>query len=203
MSQTSQENKTENKAIAVIIVFIVILALGFLGWYTFLFFRGEFKPMGATAEYAGTATSLKAKEYRNLEVSAGLEIKGQRSEYQLWDSPISFETEYHYEVLVSVPSSAEYFTISNLTVRLSYGDTRDYESGSSIPSRGTLINGGKSVFVERGHFDFTFDSGDTKYTSVYASYDQDSMGKPITEPFPGNSTNITIIGNCLVTVYSA
>lgn len=199
------ENKTENRVLAIFAIFLVILGLGFLGWYSYLYFRPGFAPMGATTSYAGSGDSstLSSKESRGEEISSILSIKYQRSEYQHWPNPFHFETQYHYEILISVPSGIEYFTVDNLTLRLSYQTIRAYDESSSLPKNGTLIDDGKSVLINHGHIDFPVEASEEKLTSLYLSYDEDAVGKAITKPLPGNTLKVSILADSAVTSYSA
>lgn len=203
MNQSVKSIKKENGALTVLIVFLIILAFGLLAWYAYLIFRPGYAPLGATTEYEGEETSVVGTQYRNDEIEEKLVLKGGRSQYRAYDSLFSAHTEYHYEVLLSVPEDISYFTITKLTIRLSYGNETAYDASSSTSEGARLVSGDKYVYTELGYVDFTFTADLSKLTSAYASIDTDNIGKPITEPYPGNVTKLSILEGSSVTAFSS
>lgn len=188
--KTVKQHHNENSAIVILLVFLSILSLAFVGWFSYLcFLRPAYKPMAATTEYNLVAgATYTESEYRNLEIGKNLSVTGQRSEFQVFDSAFSAHTEYHYEVMITSDNTAyDYFTIDRLTIRLSYGNTITDAEGTSS-------------FREIGYYDFTFESGDTEYTTAYLSIDADEDGNPITE-VRGDTTNFTIGADSVVKAY--
>lgn len=203
MEKSFRKINNENKALGVLIAFLVIVAIGMLCWFSYLSFLPAYTPIGATKEYESPDGAIfTSKSYSNLEVSNVISIKGQMTEYRKWTGLFSSQTEYHYEVSITIPESVDCFTIEKLTIRLAYGEMSDYDASSSLPEGGVLMDNGRSVFVEKGHLDFPFETGDAKYVSLYASVDNDSAGEPLLYSLGGNATRVTISGEASITTYN-